>query len=458
MHARRSVALNRQEHVIDSMTGALRFRLYPDRGQEARMLRALEATRRLWNGALAHRKARWEDERCATSYNLQAWMLTAERGQDALLGELYSQVGQDVLRRLDRAFKTFFDHRARYPRFKKFFQSGSFTYPQAYNGSVKPDVVRKRLFLSRIGNVRVVFHRPLPKDSRLKTCTVMQERDGKWFASLVFEEIVPLQNIDPATGFITTKTPVGVDLGLLSLIATSDGEKVDHPRFLRKAENRLKRLQRTLSRKKEGSRNRDKAWGRVASQHARARRQRLDFNHKLSTRLVREHGLIAFEDLRIRNLVRNSKLAKSIQDAGWGQLMRLTDYKAIKAGCVVVRVPAAYSTQECSYCGTLNKVALDTRAFECVGCQRLLDRDTNAARVVLKRGLAIAGLTVAKVGQDMPELKPAETRPLLLRSTGGASQVEEAGTIRPEGWKPTALAVGGCHRTDLKFDQSCGAW
>jgi hypothetical protein len=108
---------------------------------------------------------------------------------------------------------------------------------------------------------------------------------------------------------------------------------------------------------------------------------------------------------------------------------------------MVVRVPAAYSTQECSYCGTLNKVTLNIRAFECVGCHRLLDRDTHAAHVVLKRGLAIAGLTIAKVGQDMPELKPAETRPLLFRSTGGVSQVEEAGTTCPErGWKPTALS------------------
>jgi putative transposase len=118
-------------------------------------------------------------------------------------------------------------------------------------------------------------------------------------------------------------------------------------------------------------------------------------------------------------MVRNPKLAKSIQDAAWGQLVRLTEYKALKTGSMVVRVPAAYSTQECSYCGTLNQVTLGVRQFECCGCHRLLDRDINTAQVVLKRGLAIAGLAIAKVGQDMPELKPVETRPLLLRSTGG---------------------------------------
>jgi putative transposase len=273
------------------------------------MLRALEATRRLWNDALAHRKRRWENERQATSYGLQASMLTAEREQDVLVGELYSQAGQDVLKRLERAFKAFFEHRARYPRFKKLSQVGSFTYPQAYNGSVKPDVSRGRLFLSKIGSVLVVFHRPLPKNSRLKTCTIVREPDSKWFASLVFEEIVPLQNVQLAARFITMKRPIGVDLGLLSLITTSDGEKVEHPRFLRKAEKRLKHLQKNLTRTENGSRNRYRARQRVASQHSRVRRRRLDFNHKLSAKLVREHGFIVFEDLRIRNMVKNPKLA-----------------------------------------------------------------------------------------------------------------------------------------------------
>jgi putative transposase len=238
------------------MRSAFRFRLYPSRGQEARMLRALEATRRLWNDALAHRKTRWENERQATSYVLQAWILTAEREQDALLGELYSQAGQDVLRRLDRAFRSFFERRATYPRFKRFSQSGSFAYPQAYNGSVKPDIARRRLFLSKVGNVPVAFHRPLPKDSRLKTCTVVREPDGKWFVSLLFEEIVPLQNIRTAglAEFITTETkkPIGIDLGLLSVIATSDGEKVEHPTFSEESGEALEAASTHIVTQKEG--------------------------------------------------------------------------------------------------------------------------------------------------------------------------------------------------------------
>ncbi|MDG6900953.1 MAG: transposase [Nitrososphaerota archaeon] len=422
------------------MKSAFRFRLYPNRRQEQGLLRMIEAGRRLWNDALARRKRRWEEQRLSTSYSQQCRILTAERQADPLLGGLYSQAGQDVLRRLDRAFEAFFEHRARYPRFKGFSESGSFTYPQAYNGSVKPDVPRKRLFLSKAGNVKAVFHRPLPRDSRLKTCTVTRESDGEWYASLVYDEVVPLQNASLAVMRAPVESPVGIDLGLLSLIATSDGEKVEHPKFLRAAEKTLKRLQRSLSRRKKGSNNWFKARQRVASRHAGVRRQRADLNHKLSTLLVRSHSLIAFEDLKVRNMVRNHALAKSIYDAGWSQLVRFTEYKASRAGKLLVRVQPACSTQECFFCGALNQVPLSIRQFECAGCGKMMDRDINAARIVLKRGLA-------QVGQGMPELKPVETGPLPVPTAGRASQVEEAGTIRHEtgAGSPRPSVVGGCH-------------
>ncbi len=138
-------------------------------------------------------------------------------------------------------------------------------------------------------------------------------------------------------------------------------------------------------------------------------------------------------DLCIKNMVKNHRLAKSIHDASWGQLVRLTEYKALKAGSRVTKVAAAYSTQECFYCGTINLIDLSVRKFNCVGCRRHLKRDHNAANIVLKRGLALAGLFAPMVGQDMPELKPVEIRPLLLQTTGVACQVEEAGTTRPQG-------------------------
>ncbi len=402
---------------------ALRFRLYPDAGQEGRMLATLEACRRLWNDALAHRKRMWERDRKSTSYNLQAWILTAERKSDTELGEVYSQVAQDTLKRLDRAFRAFFEHRTRYPKLKKKKHSGSFAYPQAYNGSVKLDTLRQRLYLSKIGNVRAVFHRSLPRDATLKTCTVIHEPCGEWYVALVYEDIVPLRDVEILFGRTREPilTPVGIDLGLKALIMTSDGIGVPHPKFLRNAERRLKGLQRAFSRKRRGSRNQAKARHRLAVQHAKVARQRADFNHKLSNQLVREHNLIGFEDLRIRNMVRNHALAKSISDAGWGQLVRFAEYEAAENGKLAVRVEPAYSTQECFCCGALNRVPLGTRDFVCVGCGTTLQRDHNAARIVLKRA-------VAKVGQGMPELKPVEIRPLPAQTTGPASQVVDAGT------------------------------
>jgi putative transposase len=196
----------------------------------------IEAARRLWNDALAHRKRCWEEERLPTSYAQQCRILTVERAADPLLTDLYSQAAQEILKRLDKAFKAFFEHRARYPKFKKFSGSGSFTYPQAYKFGVKPLVNQKRLFLSKVGNVRVVFHRQLPA-ARLKTCTVVRETNGEWYACLIYE------GEDPVTQESAEfASPVGIDLGLKSLVSSTDGEKIPHPQYLRRAEKRLNRL------------------------------------------------------------------------------------------------------------------------------------------------------------------------------------------------------------------------
>lgn len=402
---------------------ALRFRLYPNSMQEKRMLETIEACRHLWNDALAHRKGRWETERKPTSYHLQQAILTTERARSPELRNVNAQVCQEVLRRLDHAFVRFFKGKWGYPRFKRYSESGSFTYPQAYNGSGKPDPLRKRLYLSKIGNVRAVFHRPLPKNALLKTVTVIHEPCGQWYASLLFEDIVQLQNVSvPANRSFTA--PVGVDLGLNSLITTSDSLVIPHPHFLRRAEQKLKHLQRGLSRKKKGSSNRGKLRHKLAVRHAKVKRQRADFNHKLSTSLVRKYDLIVLENLQIKNMLKYRAVAKSIQDAGWNQLVKLSEYKALDSGKLVVKVRPAYTTQECIHCGVLNPSSLDVREFDCRGCGRRLDRDINAAMVILKRGLAQVA------GQGMPEYKPVETGPLFFSATRETCLVDEAGSPR----------------------------
>lgn len=397
------------------MLSAFKFRLYPTEEQEAVLVKMVDAARRLWNDALAHRKWRWEEFRLSTSYSAQAWVLTEARKSDSELHELYSQAAQDILRRLDKAFKVFFQGVARYPRFKPTNGFGSFSYPQAYNGSVKLN--EKTLDLSKIGDVSIVVHRDVPSNGRLKTCTVQKERCGEWYAVLTFE--IPGQNPEPKTIFAS---PVGADLGLKSLIATTDGKKIGHPQFLRKSERRLKRLQRRLSRRQKGSKNREKARRLLAIQHAKVSREREDSNHKLTTDLVKRHDAIFFEDLRIKSMVKNHSLAKSISDAGWAQIQRFAEYKERRIGGIVATVPAEYSTQECFFCSVLNPIPLNIREFDCAGCGRKLDRDLNAARIVLKRGCA-------KVGQGMPELTPVEIVPPLSKPNLGASAIVEAGTI-----------------------------
>ena len=247
----------------------------------------IESSRRLWNLALNHRKRCWEERRVSVSYTQQCKLLTAERRDDPLINELYSQAAQDILRRLERAFGAFFAHKARFPRFKKFSEVGSFTYPQAYGGSVKPNSARKRLFLSKVGNVKVIFHRKLPPTERLKTCTVVRQANGEWYACLIYEtENLALQKGPPFA------SPVGIDLGLKSLVATTQGVKVPHPQFLRRAERRLKLTHRQFSRARKGSKNRERARRLFAIQSAKVSRQRKDFNHKLSTELVSEHDLV----------------------------------------------------------------------------------------------------------------------------------------------------------------------
>lgn len=418
------------------------------------MIETVDVCRRLWNMAIEDRKARWQGERHSTTYWQQCLMLTTEVRENSEMRSLYMQTLQDVLRRVDRAFKKFFGGKGKFPGLKKHSGWGSFTYPQAYNGGAKLETEKNRLHLSKIGNVKVVIHRSVPVGAKLKTCTVKREPDGKWFACLVYESRMPLCDVSLPRAWTS---PLGVDLGLKSLITTSDGERVEPQRFFRKSERRLARLHKSLANKRPSSKNRDKARLELATRYSRVSGRRRNFNHKLSARLVRDHDLLAFEDLRIGNMVRNHSLAKSIKDASWAQLMEFVEYKAARAAKIFVKVPPAFSSQECWSCGTRTEVSLDVREFPCKGCQKILDRDRNASRVVLKRGILQVGRDKDRggprrvqehPGRVAPELKPVETGSLRPWSTGAASSVVEAGTRggNQTAESPRSENAGGCHK------------
>ena len=326
--------------------------------------------------------------------------------------QVQSQVLQDVALRLQRAFENFFERtkkgqKAGYPRFKGRNRYDSFTYPQYENGVM---LKAGRLVLSKIGDVRIFQHRPIPPNGTIKTCTIRRDVD-KWYACFSVETDGTVKPQGPR------ESHVGVDLGLNSLVTLSNGEKVSPPKFLRKMEKKLKRVQRRLSRKKKHSRNWMRQTVKVAKVHRKVRLQRMDFNHKLSRMLVNRFDTIVFERLSIQNMVKNHRLAKSIADAGWGQLEAFTSCKAAEAGAIVMHVDPYGTTADCSRCGFPVPKTLSQRIHECSNCGFVLDRDWNAAVNVLNR-----------VGWGTAEFTPVETKPLLQPRMEGASGVKEPGS------------------------------
>ncbi len=391
---------------------AYRFRIYPNEEQRRILERTLQTCRILYNNLLAERRDTYRRMGRSPSYYEQKRGLTKRRNDNPYLPQVHSQVLQDVALRLERAFERFFKRdkngrKAGYPRFKGSNRYDSFTYPQYGNGAILKD---GRLQLSKIGAVRIFQHRPIPPNGTVKTCTIRRDVDT-WYACFTVEIENPPQRLRQR------KSQVGIDLGLNSLMTLSNGEKVEPPKFLRKSEKKLQREQRRLSRKRKGSQNRRKQVIKLARIHRKIRLQRTDFNHKLSRILVNRFDVIGFEELQIPNMMKSHSLAKSIADAGWGQLRLFTSYKAEEAGKRVETVDPYGTTRDCSRCGFHVPKNLSERIHECPNCGLKIDRDWNAARNVLK-----------KVGWGTAESTPAEIKPLLQQPV----VVEQAGSRNQE--------------------------
>lgn len=308
----------------------------------------------------------------------QQGILKADKHRIEPLNEIHSQVLQDVLFRIEKAFQNFFrrvkaGEKPGYPRFKAIGRYSSITYPQ------EPGflITEKGLKLSKIGYVKLKKHRELIGD--IKTCTIRQEGD-KWYACISVEYM-------PVSKPIPCKA-IGIDVGIKAFAVTSDGEVIENPKLLRKAEDKLKQKQRQLSKKVKGSSNRKKARKIVAKLHCKVRNQRSDFHHKESRNIVNTYGFIAVEDLNIKGMVRNRCLAKSISDAGWGQFLNYLTYKAEEAGCKVEKVSPYYTSVNCSVCGERVPKNLTDRVHSCPFCETVLDRDHNAARNILLKSTA----------------------------------------------------------------------
>ncbi|MGW2564610.1 RNA-guided endonuclease InsQ/TnpB family protein [Streptomyces sp. NPDC001514] len=363
------------------------FRIEPTPGQRVALARTFGCARVVYNDALAVRKAAWKADRSKVPTGALARRVITEAKQTserAWLGEVSVDALQSSLRDLDAAYRNFFDsvsgkrggRRMGLPVFKRKSDNRQ-SVRFSKNGFRLRD--NGRLNLAKIGDVRVRWSRPLP--SAPSSVTVIKDSSGRYFASFVVA--VDPKPLEPVTA------EVGIDLGLTHYAVASDGKVIDNPRFLRRAERRLRKAQQVLSRKVKGSANRAKARIRVARAHTKVADARRDWAHQQTSRLVRENQAVYLEDLAVSGLAR-TRLAKSVHDAAWGMFRRLLEEKAARAGRHVGVVSRWLpSSQTCSVCWVVDgNKPLHVRTWRCGGCGTEHDRDLNASRVILAAGQA----------------------------------------------------------------------
>ncbi|MCS7459956.1 transposase [Paenibacillus doosanensis] len=358
------------------MIRTYKFRLYPTAEQQEKIQFTIERCRLLYNRLLDERIHKYKMEGKSLTYRQQANTFSDRKQYIPSLKEVHSQVLQDVARRLDKTYQSFFrrvknGEKAGFPRFKTRSRYDSFTYPQTGFS-----LGGKHIQLSKIGSVRIKLHRQ--PQGTMKTCTVTV-KNSRYYVCLSCEvEAQPLPKANHC---------VGVDLGVKHLAATSDGQRFAAPNYLRNSEAKLRRQQKEVSRKQRGSKRRRKTVMVLARQHERVANQRKDYAHQISRILVNNYDIIAFEDLNVQGMLKNHQLAKSIADAGWSQLVQFVAYKAESAGRHVVRLDPRHTSQCCSTCSKIVYKTLAERVHCCPHCGTTLDRDVNAAINILMRAL-----------------------------------------------------------------------
>jgi len=369
---------------------AFHYRFYPTPEQENLLRRTLGCTRLVYNRALAARTEVWSERKEKVGYGETSALLTQWKHCTELefLNDVSCVPLQQGLRHLQRAFTNFFAGRAKYPRFKRKASGGSAEFTRSgfryRNGQV---------YLAKCSEpLPIRWSRPLPDGTTPSTITVKLTPSNQWYVSLLVDiNIKPLPQ---------SNARVGLDLGITSLVTLSDGRKVNNPKTYQMQQRKLRRAQKALARKQPGSNNRYKARLKVARIHAAIANTRKDQLHKLTTQLIRENQTIAVEDLSVKNMVKNHKLAKAISDAGWGELVRQLVYKAEWYGRELVKIDRWFpSTKGCSSCGhRMDKLPLSVREWDCPKCRAHHDRDTNAALNILELA---AGLAVSACGASV---------------------------------------------------------
>jgi putative transposase len=357
-----------------------KYRINPTRRQASLLGGALEECRWLYNHLLAERKHAWENEQKSLNYHTQAVSIPPLKAERPSLATVNAQVLQNVAVRVDLAYKAFFrrvkagEKEVGYPRFKGYGRYDSLTFPQVQSSC---EIKNGKLVVSKIGHIRIILHRPV--EGTPKTATLQRTSTGKWYVTFSCE-------VEPKR-LPKRANPVGLDVGLHTFATMSDATAIENPRFFRREEKELAKVQRKLSKAEKGTKERRfrrKAVGRV---HERTAFKRDNFSHQHSRKVVDGYGVIAVEDLQVNRMLHNHCLAKSISDAAWSGFFSMLFYKAEEAGRTFIKVNPAYTSQTCSTCGHRQKMPLSERVFNCPCCNLHLDRDHNASLNILRIGL-----------------------------------------------------------------------
>ncbi len=385
------------------MQKTYKYRVYPSRVQAKVIDRTTEKCRLLYNELLALKKDTYKKDEVSLS---RKDLYKQVRGNK----EMHSQVSQNVADRIDKAFKNFFrrvrkgERKRGFPRFKKYGIYRSITLPQIIN----PEYIGKKTYFPKIGWLNVKYHRSI--EGTPKTLTIKKAKSGKYFATIYCAN-TPKEKIEVGTDII------GIDLGLNHFIATSDGRFFEHPKPMgRLAENR-KGQARRFSKTKKGSVNRGRAGLKLARTDEKIKNIREDFGWKLCLALIKKYKTIYMENLNVRGMMKNHRLAGAITDVSWGDFTQKLCFKAESAGARVVKVNPKNTSQKCSGCGEIVRKTLAVRTHGCPHCGLVLDRDLNAARNILVKG----------IGLERPDFKPVGVEAF----TDGASP-KQASSMKQE--------------------------